>query len=269
MSPMREEDLADPDDSWRCVRHPFLTKNIAGYIHEENNKHYSVLGPEYAMIRIYDTQSGNFLGSSKISQKEIKHIKDHNIRVFAKASILCYSYKTGIRIYRVVGEEVKKYKLLHFPIDHFNLTKQLKQSNNSADEQIEEELNLTCMKLLGFVLKTNVLIGTLRQCPAVTLFTVDLDAAFDAKSKKEIREAFSIPSDFNALGSKDIYFRPIYGTDRVCQQVELVGVMRERIKETPDNCEFATDDQHGKDEGEEEITVENGFFVKSLQFPIA
>ncbi len=110
---MRVEDLSDPESEVRCLRHPFITNNIAGYIQDKFEDENDDGEPQHAMIRVYDTETGEYLASAKMPHQEAKSVEKKYINV--KANLICYSYKEAIHIFRVVEGEVKEYEI---PVGH-------------------------------------------------------------------------------------------------------------------------------------------------------
>ncbi len=228
---------------------PFLTKDIAGYLVKERimekvetsddeEGYEEVNVGDDTILRIYETKSGELIATERLT-----HYCD-NLLIKFRGRCLCYVAERRIQAVVVEGRKAKRYEF-PIPIDHFIKTRQL------ASSVMPESAGLD---LLGFLGKTNILIGNLwlRDSNGSTftmLFTLNLDAATAAPNEQGVNLAFSIPSACKSLGSPKNDFQPIYRTDQRSKSVELIGVMRENNIRSPANV----------------TTIENGFFVTEME----
>ncbi len=213
----------------------FITKDIAGYVLEErelvdSESDESSDGKEgkymffkdNKILRIYATESGELLATKRlprfISLRKNMEIKGPTLIVFYRNF-----FNERIHVMNFSGGRVEK-KVFSFPIDFLIRTKQIKPLYN-----LKHLRTFT----IGFLSKTNVLVGNLRirkEEPnhpdfIQKIFTMDLDAILVAKNEEEVNKAFRVLSACSELGSPQKIFRPIYGTDPISQRVLLIGVI--------------------------------------------
>ncbi len=198
-------------------------------------------------LRIYGTENGTLLKSTEIPRA---FLKDISRKIVAKDSILCYNFKLTFHVFRVGDGKVKEY-VFSFPSDHLAQLEEFTGSKCTGAA-------LQTISLLGFLAKTNVLMGSLKvDMPefgcAQVIFSLNLDAAINAKNADEIDTAFSwLLSAFNpVVGTNEYDFKPVYRTDRAKNSVELVGIM---MKSLPDSSSDV-------------LTIENSFFVTEMELP--
>ncbi len=208
---------------------PFITKDITGYLvkaieglHEE------------AAITIYDTKTGKLLGSTKVPLEEAREIEFGTM--VAKGPSICYTIGQSVYVSKIEGKLFRKHK--------FSLAD--KCFVGSKTTKINRRWRI---ELLGFVSKSNILIGNLYGDDEIKLFCLDLDIACVAKSERNGQDFCMVPSSYQSLGSPGNVFKPVYRTDRDTGAVELVGIMR-RYNSSSDF-----------------IKIDNGLFVTEMQCP--
>ncbi len=220
----------------------FLTDNFAGFathIYETIIEDDDDVGTyeenfQYVLLHFYDPNNGVLIKTEKIFE-QTDPIERQPI-IFARGSILCYlNYNCGdyedydneddeVYVFRLVGKELQKH-VLQFPLDHFVRIKQLDVPNDG-----------TRIRLLGFLGKTNILIGymnpsKLKNSDTHVLFSLDLDAVLAAKNEEETNLAFTIHKVCKYKSARKYYkyehdyFQPVYKTDRTTNSVDLVGAM--------------------------------------------
>ncbi len=255
----------------------FLTEDIAGFATQVYEKPYDEdednefqVDPLHVLLQFYDTEKGSLISSVKILEQCIG-FSDCPHRVLARGSILCYKFHMdssfssyeedpfAIYIFRAVGKELKRH-VLQFPLNHFIEQEQIDFPSDAG----------TQTKLLGFLGKTNILLGNLTVAKYKyqidqsnpedlikrhVLFTVNLDTVFAAKDEEETNLAFAIHevctySDPNSLYKRDPeYFHPVYKTDQATKSVDLVGVMWKK----------------DSGDGSQKIVVESKIFVTEME----
>ncbi len=216
---------------------PFITKDIAGYFLQTQDAE----GYKHSTMEVYETDTGEHISSFELSLMEFDNV--HQGKAIAKGCFICFSFDLSVHVYMVKNSVVNTYEI-PFPLEHFIKNKELIRLKNSSQR--------VWIKLLGFLGKTNVLIGTLKTRTLSALISLDLDAAIAAKSDKETQLAFNLHVNNKPLGSLSNEFKPVYRTDRDTGCVELVGVMREKLPESL---------------GDEMFTIDTGFFVTQMQIP--
>ncbi len=231
----QEEDLEHLDFELGMSPCLFITKDIAGYIVDIYDEEYGDSDDdtcedqcefEHANLRIYDTKSGALLTSAKILKLIDEPMDDRTTKVLAKGRTLCFTCDGGqeIHVIQVVGKALKRDHFC-FPLEHFVKLKKIDASTRDCK-----------MKLLGFLAKTNIVIGNLTASNSKSermsyAFGLDLDAATSAKDEEGVNSAFSIlaqPASKKAARFDDYEFQPVYRTDRSTMSVELVGVASKR-----------------------------------------
>ncbi len=260
----------DYDDYAEYAPQPFITKDIAGYFLQErsssppsseSDQEYSdssfqeggeydwTSSTEWAKLRVYDTNSGDLIATERIyADFGGDFFDEYWASIKARGRLLCSEdvYGKSLHVFEVVGREVRKHKFA-FPIDYFINNRQLSSS---------DKVNWIRMEIMGFLSKTNVLVGNILfvASPDSTdnfyymLFTLDVDAGIAARDASELNLAFSIPPACKTMGSPEHKFNPVCKTDQVSKRVELIGVMRGK-----------------NDDANDVVTVENGFFVTEMQ----
>ncbi len=210
-----------------CMPAPFITKSIAGYLVKGMD------GEDYqeATITMYDTNTGQLIGNTKLPS-EAQEVQWGEI--FAKGPLVCFPVGQSVHVYRAEGKQIKTHKV-SFPSKYFNIKFNLYERQSYID-------------LLGFLAKSNVLIGSLKGKDNL-LFSLDFDSALAPKSEGGSRPTFCIPKCCRSLGNPENDFKPVYRTDRTTGGVELVGVMRQ------------------KNSSRKSFKVDNGFFVTEMQYP--
>ncbi len=193
--------------------HLFITKNFAGFVC------YDFTEEQARKVKIFDMRNGDLIASRKIN------VEDRGVNsLVAKGSFLCYNYRTAIHVIQVLeGSGVRLFEFC-FPTAKFFRAVLDVNCNMS---------NYTNPCLMGFVSKTNVLVGNLRASsgrvrPAV-LFSLDLDKVASARDKDEEWSAFSLPllgEDCNITEEHHRSYQPVYRTDRINRCVDLVGVVK-------------------------------------------
>ncbi len=214
---------------------PFITDTIAGYLYSERSSREI---PGLSLANIYDTNTGVFIASLEISPSQCTLGYWAWDNALTKGPYLCCADKTAIRVIKVTRQVAKQFE--------FALSKEKLASIREKTMRIE--------KLLGFVGKSNILLGWFKLTGEYrdgnALFHLDLDAACKAKNQSEVDQAFSF-TFFKTSEHLPYEFEPIYRTDRTRSSIDLVGTMKSETVEYLD----------------EKITVFNWFFVTELQLP--
>ncbi len=218
---------------------PFITKDMTGFFH--GNWHNQAFRDTEWAIQIYDTQTGEFITNKVIKAWQWAYIQ---ISFFTTGRYLCYFVNHAIRVIFVSDKEAKECEF-PMPKDHLAKTKGF----NMAIAKEWDFNSWSIRGLLGFLGKTNVMLGYVNGCIRF-LFTLDLDAAFSATNEEETNAAFSMPLAAYASDKKvkDWIWKPICRTDRTSGSVDVVGAMN-------------------KIEKRDTITLDNFFFVTEMQLP--
>ncbi len=217
----------------------FITKDISGYITEEDS--YC----KFNMLHLYDTQSGAHIASLKVERWFDKK------EIWAKGPFLFCRQHEKIYVFKVVGKEVKKCTIV-FPFDYLLKT--------IGMNRFEFGYYYEFFKLLGFLGKTNVLIGNLALEKIMNpskvkhvVFSLNLDAAIAARNDKEANRAFSIVPHLESVGHRCMQrFMPVYETDRSTDSVDIVGVMCQR---------YETNDS------EDPLILDRKYFITKMELP--
>ncbi len=187
------------------VYQPFMTRNITGYlIYGES---------ETPQMRLYHTATGQFFASHVLMEKE------DGLNFTCRGPYVCYTARETSTTLHVISAKNGKVQEsgVEVPLEHFQNVTGIRLVNLSSHEHL-------FIKLMGYVGKSNVLVGSFRaSCFSYVLFSLDLDAAVDARSEEEIRKAFSLvlasPDSVNTGG-----FKPVFRTDLANGCLDLVGV---------------------------------------------
>ncbi len=136
----------------------FITDRVTGFVRWLERR---------CFVEMYDVRTGNFIGSQE------RDARGWSRAVTAKGTHICYDEENGLDIHvvKIVDNEIKKY-VFPFPTDIMG------QSNNLA-----KEIQGSTIRLIGFVKKSQLLIGQLILPQHLLLFGLDLDAAISADNE--------------------------------------------------------------------------------------
>ncbi len=224
--------ITTAEDIWGSAPGLFITKDIAGYV----VKAVEGLDNEKATITIYDTKTGELLCNKMIPMSEAREIEIYDF--IAKGPAICYTIDQAVYVYRAQGKQLRKMKFC-FPDKCFMGAKKAVRQDNVRGY----------IELLGFLGKSNILIGSIHGNDDVRLFCLDLDDACATKSQRKEHTYFKIPPSCLVLGSPKNSFKPVYRTDKGTGGVELIGVMR-RTKSSSKT-----------------LKIDSGIFVTEMQCP--
>ncbi len=252
---------------------PFITENITGYFGTTFEERET--DEELSSVYIYDTASGD-----PIATLPLRNLSTINIRTLqpaTKGSLLCFWDDVTVHVIKVDGKKAKRYEFT-FPVDHFIKTMpysdqvdtvaKVKKAYSPVGSLVgtagpsKHEKASGCTieydeiyELLGFVGKTNILLGSVNvnEWDRMVLFSLDLDVAIAAGNEEEVTAAFNLPLAHEwstGTMSETGTYKPLFKLDRTKVGMELVGVTREEYvwkcdaKYTVDNCYFVTEMQY-------------------------
>ncbi len=189
---------------------PFITKDVCGYLTCDNGLH------------VYDTNGGDFIASI---WADYKSSLEQGI-IVSQGPYLAYTDNNlglHVHVVKIVKKKATRYKF-SFPSEPFAGTE-------FAGKYLTWPISI---ELIGFMAKTNVLIGNVGgHCTRFGgwechLFSLDLDDATSATSDGEVESAFSVPLSSVPSGLQHYTFsyKPVYQTDRESGSVDIVGVMK-------------------------------------------
>ncbi len=234
-------------ESWQVLEHDpyrpcpdvFITKDIVGFINFSKDSKSGVY--RQTVLMVYDTGTGDYIGSATIPPEKAQGDTSNRKHKFARGCYIGYQLSQSVCVYRVEEKEIRRYE--------FGLPKKYRYFTHFY---LQRSVNMFKYELLGFLGKTNCLMISFEQeGKFVRMCCLDLDAAFVAKTKREVESAFSLTKGCESLGSPERNFDPVYRTDRDTGCVELVGFMR----------------QNDTSSSSRTFTVDTGFFVTEMETP--
>ncbi len=209
--------------SVRCYD-PFINSQITGYVYKTRDMKDT--------LKIYDTDTGNLIAS---------HANERIADLVTRGPLICYAAEgLHFNVIKVVDKKMKEYSV---------------SFAGSPIKEVAQDL-MGCkeysVNLVGFLAKTNVVIGYLRHLKAQSVFfSLDLDAAISARDEKDAWNALSLfPVREDSDGWIGQWCEAVYRADRDSKSLDLVGVMRKK-----------------KDERCRVVAAEAYIFVTELQFP--
>ncbi len=205
----------------------FTTNHVTGYVFTNEYHDYLQCQPhkvEWKLI-LFSTATGELIGT------------EHDVsKCMAKGPYVCYPKKLAIHVLEVSGTVVKKHKF-KFPLSYF-------MEDMTSCHFLEDRKYIQGIELIGYLDKSNILLGNLAGFHCSILFSLDLDSAVNATNKGEQQMAFSLPLAGERISARNhTPFQAVYRTDRINECVDLVGVMRKRGRKAVKTYYFVTEMQ--------------------------